>query len=489
MSLDINTSYDDVLRSAKPTTLPKRIIKPPPGSLQAPRVEPEIIIPALNTDIRFEMLPKFNMMKHPRAMRGIETLPENFNWLSESSTDNDETKKKKNIITRPGNQMLCGSCWAISVAGILNDNFIVSNITDYNPDISTTYSLSCYPQGRCNGGNPAKLYQDISRGGIVSNRCVDYSWCQTNPNCSGDSTKHFEAKKVDLNTMVPRCGCYDNSSPFYIYKISPQIETIAIGANGVNERTIFPLVRKHILNYGPVCGGYIVFKNFMKGDFTKNNGGVYFERGVYGPNGLESFSDDQATAKNFSGSHAVAIIGWGVEKNIEYDTGKRGDVPYWYCRNSWTSKWGDKGCFKMACFPFNKISQFDKIVQLKTPAGVAQAGGMILARAQPNPVLKKLAQIPNARQLKKMMPNSYYTNEEQQVKGGLPPPQPQQPQSDKCATFKKQYEDCLAKKESYEYFESHSESDIMSYKFLCNAVLTFSIIFIILYTIQLVLKM
>lgn len=37
------------------------------------------------------------------------------------------------------------------------------------------------------------------------------------------------------------------------------------------------------------------------------------------------------------GAHAVKIIGWGTEKNVDY----------WIMANSWNTKWGDGGFFKM----------------------------------------------------------------------------------------------------------------------------------------------
>ncbi|CAJ0929411.1 unnamed protein product, partial [Mesorhabditis belari] len=39
----------------------------------------------------------------------------------------------------------------------------------------------------------------------------------------------------------------------------------------------------------------------------------------------------------FKGTHAVKIIGWGVENN----------TPYWLVANSWNSDWGEKGLFRI----------------------------------------------------------------------------------------------------------------------------------------------
>lgn len=40
---------------------------------------------------------------------------------------------------------------------------------------------------------------------------------------------------------------------------------------------------------------------------------------------------------SYQGNHAVKIIGWGTENG----------VPYWLAANSWGSKWGLNGFFKI----------------------------------------------------------------------------------------------------------------------------------------------
>jgi len=37
------------------------------------------------------------------------------------------------------------------------------------------------------------------------------------------------------------------------------------------------------------------------------------------------------------GGHAIKVLGWGVE----------GDVNYWLCANSWGPNWGESGYFKI----------------------------------------------------------------------------------------------------------------------------------------------
>ena len=394
MSIQIKGNYLQDLRSADPTAV-QTIIKPPPGSMSAPTIVRDII-PPLNTDIRFSsVVPAFSLAQHPGlAAISMEQIPEKFDWGHITSEDSQDILKKKRLIAKPGNQALCGSCWAISGAGIVGDNFVVSGVVDWLPNLSTTWSLACYPQLQCKGGNPAKLFQDISQGGIVSNHCVDYSWCTENPNCNGSAQGHFDQNAImNLNSHIPNCGCYSKGQ-FYLYFIDPQPKSIFIGSPGIDEKNITSTVKKHIFTKGPAMGGFLVYKNFMKGEFTKVNGGVYLEKGLYG-DGKVRFDERQISTENYKGSHAIAVIGWGVAKNILVDNnGKREDVPYWYCRNSWKDTWGERGYFKMAMYPWNQTSQFEKQIIITDQSGQRHlGGGFVLLSASKKPEKKDLPQI------------------------------------------------------------------------------------------------
>lgn len=410
MSLDLNFNYKKNLESTKAYSLKsqkvqQKIVVNGQSALRTITI-PDLIIPALNTDIEISTLPLYSISEHPGLMAVDYTkLPENFNWR-----ENGDSNKRNNL-SKPGNQMLCGSCWAISTAGIVADNHVIAETVDWQPNLSTTWCLACYPQLKCQGGNPAKLFEDISKNGIATNNCIDYSWCSENEKCNGKATKHFEAKNFNLSTIIPDCGCYDSSDKHYLYYIEPPT-SISIGRGGMTSENFFITVKKHIYKYGPVQGGYLVFKNFRSGMFTKINGGVYLETAIYDDGELH-FDENQINPENYVGSHAVAVIGWGIEKNIVVDnSGTRKDVPYWYCRNSWTEKWGDNGYFKMAMYPYNKLVQFDKTINIQTPDGNHVAGSIVAIKAIKPPELKTLNQISEKfRNLKKAHEDSYYKTE------------------------------------------------------------------------------
>lgn len=359
IKLDVN--YANALRASKPTVIQNTQV----GKFGAQKIP--VVIPPLNTNIQFSSaLPQFKLP--PKSMYKFSApamLPETWNWKDNIDNDSDEMKKKKKLITKPQNQAKCGSCWAIATAGVINDVFVCEK--GYNPDISTTYSLACYPQGQCQGGFPPDLIKDISNNGVASNSCVDYSWCLTDDRCSGLGTAHFDTS--GLNSLIPPCGCYSPPSHFLYYVKNQNVIYRDETPNVVD------LVKSHIYNHGPVLGGYHVFDNFFSGDYSKSKG-VYLEDVDY--NGPAYFL---GSGPNWKGSHAVAIIGWGVEKGIKIREGtqeKVADVPYWLVRNSWGPNWGNSGgYFKIAMYPFNKKAQFEKIVDVQTPGGLARTGGII----------------------------------------------------------------------------------------------------------------
>ena len=136
-----------------------------------------VFIPPLATDINIsDHIPQVNTSEYINS-KGLDPnfIPANFNWR-----DNGDSEKRMNI-TKPVNQMTCASCWAVASATVISDNFVVSGLMKNNPNISITHILSCpeLKQNQCSGGNPALLLKTLGEKniGLVSNQCIDYSWC------------------------------------------------------------------------------------------------------------------------------------------------------------------------------------------------------------------------------------------------------------------------------------------------------------------------
>ena len=330
----------------------------PPGVKGAPENVKPLIIAPLNTDIRYNN--KTNLQKSKESF--IIRLPDIWNWREDFAIDGTikNMKEKKKLIEKPRNQMFCGSCWAISTVSTISDKFVARGKVDYSPNLSATYILSSdsISQLKCDGGNILKLHKSLEMSGIATSRCVDYSWCKDNPYCNaekeenngGKEFKNPEELTMYLNSIIPEKGCYfpENKDLYLIKDV-----TIYNNHNSDDEIENFMCeARLHIFDHGPICAGFVVYMNFLSGNFSLTNN-IYIETVDY----INSDSTNTVFYNDFTpvGGHAISVIGWGEEEVKCF-----GKVKYWYCRNTWGDKWGnDSGYFKFAAYPINKESRMD----------------------------------------------------------------------------------------------------------------------------------
>ena len=420
MSINISIpNIDTELRNKKPT-ISKEVkeVRTSTGEIQLEKSFK--IIPPLNTQISLTSIPRQKVLS--KATIDAIQVPETWTW------------KNKPGISKPEAQGLCGSCWAFSTSQVVSDVFYVQDKVNINPTISAMYLLTCYPGCReppceevkekyplsyiCGGGNPADLVNWISEYGTTTDHCVNYDACTKNEICNGNSEQHFGSSYSDINKTFPTCGCYvanNNHSKFFIEKSS--IKNISVDPEKKSlQKIIFEselnqtLLKQHIFQYGSAIGCFHILENFM-GDnelspvqsFTsyKNEQGVYLDMVNYKKS--ERILQDQqkpGIKPKWVGGHAVAIVGWGTAKvdaslldpkTLEImKQPKEGliDIPYWDCRNSWGPYWNNDGYFKMAMYPYNKISQFDVSVVVNESV---PTGGTIVFTASD---IKKFVNIP-----------------------------------------------------------------------------------------------
>ena len=362
-------------------------------------VKPRYMIAPMNTSITFfktEQITPFSITND--EFETIQThaanLPHYYSWMDQS------------FILRPFNQGLCGSCWAVAAAMCLSDVFAVSKKTDGNPDLSPTYILSCMPQGQCNGGDPSEALRDMVKSGIAPASCMNYDWC-TKSGCSGDPLKHFDSH--DVNKYIPPCKCSATVSTeapmyyateamaicippklsefstaegteikYYLDNLYGNVASTKLDLSTKSVYSIRNLIKYYIHTYGPMIGGFHVFKNFFKGEYRETND-IYVEtctyRGIQGVN----YNDVE---RDWVGSHAVVVVGWG-EDMIDNEK-----VEYWVVRNSWGESWGKMGTFKMAMYGNdptkkyqNRVSQFEYPSIVNTDQGLGITGGMLMMKA------------------------------------------------------------------------------------------------------------
>lgn len=340
-------------------------------------------------------------------------LPEKFNWAKIESNDTADLISKKHLIAKPSSQHKCGSCWAVSTVEVVGDAFVVAGLVNWVPNISSTYALVKYPQSQCDGGHPKILLDDIARYGIPSDHCINYTWCSMNPNCNTSlAQSHFSARNV--SSLLPKsANCYFDSEQ-YLYKINPTVTTLVSTNGAANVTNIQRLVKEYIYTKGPALVGFVVFRNFSNGIFTKINGGVYLEKANYLQYNGQTLTFSSNNTIDVVGGHAVAVMGWGTEPNVRVGNGANdvANVPYWYCRNSWGTKWGENGYFKIAMYPYNRLSQFTVPVQKNQ----FRLGGVLTFSVSDPPILKTLPysdKEPDKSSF--LLPEAYYKSDENEV--------------------------------------------------------------------------
>ena len=405
----------------------------------------------------------------------IESLLPNFKWSSTDLPKNDKLNKIAQKITPVQNQNLCGCCWAMAFATALSDNYVVQGVTNYNPNLSTTYILtetlkasSGLSQAAtdewlgslgngCNGGNPAKLSEFIKNFQVASNNCIDFSWCAEDTDCNGTN---YPSNISDLNTILPENGCFVENTKRFGYKLErawqqdlsdyEQFEEDGKLVKLNQDEALKELgvsMKLRILDNGPLIGGFLVFTNLQSGNFTKciDTKGIYCERGMYNEDGTVEWVDEdwQSGSQNsvidqdlcssedqpcLSGGHAVVIVGWGIEKDVSVVTADNPttipevmDVEYWWVRNTWGENWGDQGYFKMARYPVNFYSQFDFAIPTGTDG--QKLGGLITFNVTPENIgpLKAQPAAVNLQTMKAALTSSDMGDSNEITELGIPP--------------------------------------------------------------------
>jgi C1A family cysteine protease len=356
-----------------------------------------IVIPPNRAIITFNKdVKKFKTIKPGKFKSSGVALPDNW------TNFDPKVSKYASYISKPQNQQKCGSCFAFATATAINDVFIFGKKLNFNPDISPLSILSCVKDKTCNlqcdGGDPLGVLDWIQNKGITTNYCMNYTdSCNSMPSCYQPVKKAFdEAKKektfktANKPIEIPDCGCCGNSPKFSYYINQPILISSTTGENIKGDKDAVQIIKEHLFAYGAAVSGYIVYSNFAKdksnGKFEKT-AGIYIESENYCP---ETVTVDGKVSKvnpfEFLGCHAISIVGWGVEKTpIKLSDGTiLNNTPYWYCRNSWSDKWGLNGYFKMAMYQkignkeINKTTAFERINLVNIKNDNYQMGGVIV---------------------------------------------------------------------------------------------------------------
>lgn len=184
----------------------------------------------------------------------------------------------------------CGSCWAFGAAEALTDRYTIESEGKIDVILSPQDMVSCdRTDYGCGGGYIQNAWAYLESTGIPPESCFPYTSGTTGK--SGSCTDEPAACKTE------RYGCRKDTQ--FLCTTADEIKS-------------------EIHRRGPMETRFDVYSDFMN-----------YKTGVYVHRGGQK-----------EGGHAIKILGWGHDQETGLD--------YWLCANSWGTKWGEDGYFKIA---------------------------------------------------------------------------------------------------------------------------------------------
>jgi len=269
-------------------------------------------------------------------------------------------------------QLGCGSCWVISVAGAMSDRASIWTQAP-NPQLSITNILGCVSdndedgsvvQGAamyspstagCAGGLPTGAIEMFAAYGDATSACVGYEWCENDPVCSQSKRLGFSDSPDYLNSIIPACAdmlktCLECTGTECAASKKPHLTWGLMTYPSGRPYILLtdPLsIQQEIAAHGPVVATQAIYADFQNGTVDILGDGWAKTRGVY-CNVQTAGVARPYTGTRYAGSertlvgyHAVVIVGWGVEEKVGdwENPGATFDIPFWICRNSWGVQW------------------------------------------------------------------------------------------------------------------------------------------------------
>ena len=268
-------------------------------------------------------------------------------------------------------QLGCGSCWSISVAGAMSDRVSIWT-QEQNPQLSITNILGCVSgdgtEGEtvagasmyapatagCAGGIPTGAVEMLANFGDSASGCIGYDWCENDPVCNQTRRLGFSDSPKYLNSVIPSCAemldtclecegegeCETNTKPRTVWGLKKYESgrPYILLTDPVS-------IQQELAAHGPVVATYAIYGDFQNGTVAIVGDGWAKTKGVYCnvQSGTKPYSGTRyvGSERQLIGYHAVVIVGWGLEWDVAdwENPGSTFDVPYWICRNSWGLQW------------------------------------------------------------------------------------------------------------------------------------------------------
>jgi cathepsin B len=239
----------------------------------------------------------------------------------------------KDFLAPVWNQERCGACYSFAAISNLQDKFAIQSLGQVRPSFNPLEPVMCLIEETsitnfyelktnseallkeehehiaqaCNGNSLYSIGKYLFRFGAVEDSCVPFSHIQKILRKTGSLPlcTSIEGPNQDL--------CMDNT---IAQRGWPIWNYYTVGDK--DSPNLIEDLQLDMLKWGPIVMGFMVYDDFIN---------EYDGKSIYKP---------KPNAVRLGG-HAVKVLGWGTENGIKY----------WICQNSWSSKWGDKGFFKI----------------------------------------------------------------------------------------------------------------------------------------------
>lgn len=246
----------------------------------------------------------------------------------------DGRKTWKGLLSPILDQFNCASCYSFASVGVLADLYAIHTVGNVKPKFNPLEPIMCMGSDdtwkefqeiftdiadvrqekeakhlltECAGNTIYSVGRYLYRAGAVEDSCIPFKYL---------SNILYNTGRIPICTAIEGIEgslCLNNEyakrrwTVFTFYTLKP-----------IENNTLEHTLMVNVMKWGPIVVAFNVYKDFLE---------TYDGKSVYIPEPLQKSL----------GGHAVKLIGWGEENG----------TPYWLCANSWGTKWGDDGYFKI----------------------------------------------------------------------------------------------------------------------------------------------
>lgn len=197
--------------------------------------------------------------------------------------------RDRNMMTPVRSQGGCGSCWAFAAMGAYEAAYLIRNGVAL--DLSEQFIVNCAKAGSCSGGNSSRVFRFLMERSALTEELAPYK---------GINDACFPVFNAPRGFMVLEYG-----------PVKPaEGKTLTVRD-----------IKRALCTYGPIVSG-----------MTSTTAFHHYRSGVF---------DEHAERDNYQScgkkaGHLMVIVGWDDEKGA------------WLVKNSWGTRWGEKGYVWMA---------------------------------------------------------------------------------------------------------------------------------------------